>query len=279
MAELTPMMKQYFEIKNKCRDYIVFYRLGDFYEMFFEDAILASKELELTLTGRDCGQEKRAPMCGVPFHAYETYAGRLVRKGYKVAICEQVEDPKSAKGLVKREIVRMITPGTLIDASMLDENRNNFLGCVFGGAACGVCFCDISTGEVYVTEIPGTATQQDLFSEFGRFVPREVLLGGGCLTDAALQEFIRKRLEGIYSPLPEEIFDAEQAQKRVCRQFQLDDLEAAGLADMPSALCALGGLLSYLEETQKNSLGGLNTLNVYQQGQYMELDFSAVGDG
>ncbi|MGN1009019.1 MAG: DNA mismatch repair protein MutS, partial [Butyricicoccus sp.] len=236
MAELTPMMKQYFEIKNKCRDYIVFYRLGDFYEMFFEDAILASRELELTLTGRDCGQEERAPMCGVPFHAYETYVGRLVRKGYKVAICEQVEDPKSAKGLVKREIVRMITPGTLIDASMLDENRNNFLGCAFVGAsACGVCFCDISTGEVYVTEIHEEGTHQELFSEFGRFVPREVLLGGNCVSDAELHEFVSKRLEGIFSPLPEESFDAEQAEKRVCAQFRLENLESSGLDDLPAA--------------------------------------------
>lgn len=276
MAELTPMMKQYFEIKNKCRDYIVFYRLGDFYEMFFEDAILASRELELTLTGRDCGQEERAPMCGVPFHAYETYVGRLVRKGYKVAICEQVEDPKSAKGLVKREIVRMITPGTLIDASMLDENRNNFLGGAFGGAsAYGVCFCDISTGEVYVTEIHEDATHQELFSEFGRFVPREVLLGGNCISDSELQEFISKRLEGIFSPLPEEAFDSEQARERVCGQFRMDNLEATGLDDLPAALCALGGLLSYLEETQNSSLANLNTLNVYEQGQYMELDLTA----
>ena len=149
MAELTPMMKQYFEIKQKCRDYILFYRLGDFYEMFYDDALLASRELELTLTGRDCGQEERAPMCGVPYHASESYIGRLVRKGYKVAICEQVEDPKSTKGLVKREIVRMVTPGTVIDASMLDENRNNFLCCLYTqGRDGGVCFADISTGEV-----------------------------------------------------------------------------------------------------------------------------------
>ena len=276
MAELTPMMKQYFEIKNKCRDYIVFYRLGDFYEMFFEDALLASRELELTLTGRDCGQEERAPMCGVPYHAYETYVGRLVRKGYKVAICEQVEDPKAAKGIVKREIVRMITPGTVIDASMLDENRNNFLGCAFGDAAAyGICFCDISTGEVYVTEIQGAANHQELFSEFGRFVPREVLLGGTCAQDTTLQEFIQKRLEGIFSILPEEDFDMEAASQAVCAQFHLDELETSGLVDAPVALRALAGLLAYLNETQQSSLANLNTLNVYQQGQYMELDLTA----
>ncbi len=276
MAELTPMMKQYFEIKNKCRDYIVFYRLGDFYEMFYEDALLASRELELTLTGRDCGQEERAPMCGVPYHAYENYVGRLVRKGYKVAICEQVEDPKSAKGIVKREIVRMITPGTVIDASMLDENRNNFLACAYGSTgAYGICFCDISTGEVFVTELQNDTASQELFSEFGRFVPREVLLGGTCTDHANLQAFIEKRLEGIFSVLPEENFEIERANTLVCQQFHLDNLESVGLADFPVALCALGGLLAYLEETQKSSMANLNTLNVYQQGQYMELDLTA----
>lgn len=276
MAELTPMMKQYFEIKSKCRDHIVFYRLGDFYEMFFDDALLASRELELTLTGRDCGQEERAPMCGVPHHAYETYVARLVRKGYKVAICEQVEDPKAAKGIVKREIVRMITPGTLIDASMLDENRNNFLACVFGGgAAFGICFCDISTGEVFATEIPGEKAGQELFSELGRFVPREVLLGGACIADQELLKFIEKRLEAIYSPLPEEAFDAAVAGECVRRQFHLESLESLGLTDFSAALCALGGLLTYLGETQGSSLANLNTLNVYQQGQYMELDLTA----
>jgi DNA mismatch repair protein MutS len=276
MAELTPMMKQYFEIKNKCREYIVFYRLGDFYEMFFEDAKIASRELELTLTGRDCGQAERAPMCGVPYHSYETYVGKLVRKGYKVAICEQVEDPKSSKGLVKREIVRMITPGTLIEASMLDENRNNFLGCIFGGAArCGVCFCDISTGEVFATEVRMDDAYQELFSEFGRFLPREVLLGGTCTAEESLLDFISKRLESIYSSLPDPLFDTDGARERICRQFQLETLEPIGLEELPATLCALGGLLAYLEDTQKASLGSLNTLNVYQQGQYMELDLTA----
>ena len=149
MAELTPMMKQYFEIKNKNKDYILFYRLGDFYEMFFDDAKLVSRELELTLTGRDCGLEERAPMCGVPYHSAEGYIAKLVRKGYRIAICEQMEDPKLAKGLVKREIIRRVTPGTVVEASMLDESHNNFLGCIYaeqGGI--GVCFADITTGEV-----------------------------------------------------------------------------------------------------------------------------------
>ena len=156
MAELSPMMKQYFEIKEKNKDCILFYRLGDFYEMFYEDAILASRELELTLTGRDCGQEERAPMCGVPFHSCEGYIAKLVSKGYKVAICEQTEDPKAAKGLVKRDIIRVITPGTVMEQSMLDESRNNYICSMYSSdKKIGICFCDISTGELYATDISG----------------------------------------------------------------------------------------------------------------------------
>lgn len=276
MAELTPMMKQYFEIKNKYRDYIVFYRLGDFYEMFFDDAILASRELELTLTGRDCGQEKRAPMCGVPYHSSETYIARLVRLGYKVAICEQMEDPKQAKGLVKREIVRMITPGTVIEASMLDESRNNFLACAYQNEiGIGVCFCDITTGEVFATEMSGKEALQQLNGELGRFVPREVLLGGGCTGHESLHVFIRERLNAIFSPLPDACFDPQRSLERVQARFQLENLEAVGLAEGSACLCVIGGLLAYLEETQKNSLSNINTLNVYRQNDYMELDITA----
>lgn len=273
MAELTPMMKQYFEIKNKYKDYILFYRLGDFYEMFFEDAKLASRELELTLTGRECGQEERAPMCGVPFHSYEGYVARLVRKGYKVAICEQIEDPKTTKGLVKRDIVRMITPGTLIDASMLDEQKNNFLACVFCNEhTAGICFTDISTGEVFAT---ACEERQDLYSELGRFMPREVLLGGSACFDDALQSFVAKRLEGIYSPLPEECFDVDKSAARIREQFRIQDFAAAGLEEQPFIVCCIGGLLHYLEETQKTSLPCLGKLEIYRRGQYMELDLSA----
>ena len=273
MAELTPMMKQYFEIKKKHKDYILFYRLGDFYEMFYEDAKLASRELELTLTGRDCGQEERAPMCGVPFHSYEGYVARLVRKGYKVAICEQMEDPKTTKGLVKREIVRMITPGTLIDASMLDENRNNFLACVYcDNRAAAVCFADISTGEVFAT---ACAERDELYSELGRFLPREVLLGGAACVDSALQGFITTRLEGIFSPLPEGCFEPQACAARIQGQFHIQDFAAAGIAEHPFLPLCIGGLLSYLAETQKSSLPCLGKLEVYRHGQYMELDLNA----
>lgn len=276
MAGLTPMMKQYFEIKNKCKDYIVFYRLGDFYEMFFEDAVLASRELELTLTGRDCGQEEKAPMCGVPFHAYESYVGKLVRKGYKVAICEQVEDPKSTKGIVKRDIVRMITPGTVIEASMLDENENNFLACVYSNSEnWGVCFCDISTGEVYLTEVTKEQGKTELFSEIGRFLPKEVLLGGDCRQDDKLKNFIEKRMEGIYSELDDDYFSDENAKQNISAQFHIEDWQSSGLEEIPVAVVTICGLMRFLSETQKLTIASINTLNVYRQGQYMELDMTA----
>ena len=273
MAELTPMMKQYFEIKNKNKDYILFYRLGDFYEMFFDDAKLVSRELELTLTGRDCGLEERAPMCGVPYHSAEGYIAKLVRKGYKIAICEQMEDPKLAKGLVKREIIRRVTPGTVVEASMLDENRNNFLGCVFavqGGI--GVCFADITTGEVYAT---GSDNWQDIASELGRFAPREVLVGGTAATAESFHSFLKERLEALIEPMPEECFDPQRAAARVMQHFCIEDFDAAGLTDLPQTVQCLGGLLDYLGETQQASLAALNHLQVYHQGQYMELDLIA----
>ena len=273
MAELTPMMKQYFEIKNKNKDYILFYRLGDFYEMFFEDAKLVSRELELTLTGRDCGQEERAPMCGVPYHSAEGYIAKLVQKGYKIAICEQVEDPKLAKGLVKREIVRRVTPGTVVEASMLDESRNNFLSCVFAvQGSIGVCFADITTGEVYAT---GSDNWQDIASELGRFVPREVLVGGIAAAADSFTSFLRERLEALIEPMPEESFDAQRAAERVIKYFHVEDFDVVGLTDLPQTVQCLGGLLDYLEQTQQASLAALGRLQVYHQGQYMELDLIA----
>ncbi len=273
MAELTPMMKQYFEIKNKNKDFILMYRLGDFYEMFFEDAELVSRELELTLTGRDCGLEKRAPMCGVPYHSAETYIARLVKRGYKIAICEQVEDPKSAKGLVKREIVRRVTPGAVIEGSMLDESRNNFLGCVYSEqSGIGVCFTDISTGEVYAT---GSTEWKDIESELGRFAPKEVLLGGTATTHGPLIKFLKERLWALIEPMPGESFGRENAAKRVKKYLQVDDFDAAGLTELPQTIQCLGGVLRYLEQTQKPILKGMNRLQVYREGQFMELDLNA----
>ena len=177
---LTPMMQKYLETKEEYKDCILFYRLGDFYEMFFDDAKIVSKELELTLTGKSCGLEERAPMCGVPFHAVDGYLDKLISRGYKVAICEQVEDPKLAKGLVKRDIIRVITPGTVMESSMLDESKNNYICCMFSkNKAIGLCFCDISTGELYATEIKGNDSYNVLTNQLTSYNPREILIGGG----------------------------------------------------------------------------------------------------
>ena len=189
------MMKQYFKIKEQNKDSILFFRLGDFYEMFYDDAKIASKELELTLTGRDCGQAERAPMCGVPFHSCEGYIARLVAKGYKVAICEQTEDPATAKGLVKRDIIRVITPGTVMESSMLDEGRNNYICCMFSeNKKIGLCFCDISTGELYATEISGSDSVNSLTSQLASYNPREILIGGDIVKIKSLPAFIKSKL-------------------------------------------------------------------------------------
>ena len=274
MAELTPMMQQYFEIKNKNKDYLLFYRLGDFYELFFDDAKLVSRELDLTLTGRDCGQAERAPMCGVPYHSAEGYIAKLVQKGYKIAICEQLEDPKKAKGLVKRDIIRRVTPGTVVDASMLDESRNNFLACIYATHEdMGMCFADISTGVVYATD---TEEWVDVYNELARFSPREILAGGFAISFDEFRSFITERLEeALVEPMEEECFDAEAAGERIRKYFHIEDFDGAGLRVMPFAARTLGGLLDYLEKTQPASLAGLNDLRLYQQGQYMELDLNA----
>ncbi|MBR4991932.1 MAG: DNA mismatch repair protein MutS, partial [Clostridia bacterium] len=193
------MMQQYLDVKNDSQDSILMYRLGDFYEMFFDDAKTVSRELDLVLTGRDCGQPERAPMCGVPFHSAEGYIARLVAKGYTVAICEQMEDPAQAKGLVRREIIRKITPGTVLESSMLEEGKNNFIGAVYRDTrGAGLCFCDISTGEVFGTQLNGSQVDDDIMSELGRFSPRELLLSDGAYSCGGILTFVRDRL-GSYA--------------------------------------------------------------------------------
>lgn len=271
-SELTPMMQQYLEIKEANADFILFYRLGDFYEMFFDDAKLASRELELTLTGRDCGLKERAPMCGVPYHSAESYLAKLVDKGYKVAICEQIEDPKVAKGLVKREIVRRVTPGTVVESSMLDESRNNFLCCLFADPhRIGICFADITTGTVYATS---AADWAEIESELTRFSPKEVLVGGEASQSERLTRFLQERLEALREPQSLTYFDAEQATQLITSRFGITDFEndQLSLSQAPQTIQCIGGLLTYLQETQPSSLGTLNTLHIYQQGQYMALD-------
>ena len=276
MADFTPMMKQYFEIKEQYRDYILMYRLGDFYEMFFDDAKLVSKELDLTLTGRDCGQEERAPMCGVPYHSAEAYIGRLIAKGYKVAICEQTEDPAKAKGLVRREVVRIITPGTVMESSMLDEQLNNFISAVYlDSLGAGVCFCDLSTGEVFATQMDGGNPIRFIMGELDKFSPSEVLLSDTAASSDELKSFLHKQSNGHIEVAGEWRFQYENAQENIAKQFYGGDELPPDTAGQRRLICALGGLLSYLYETQKNDISHVNRLEVYQQNQFMDLDLVA----
>ena len=272
MAELSPMMKQYFEIKEQNKDCILFYRLGDFYEMFYEDAKIASRELELTLTGRDCGQEERAPMCGVPFHSCEGYIARLVAKGYKVAICEQTEDPKAAKGLVKRGIIRVITPGTVMEQSMLEEGKNNYISCMYSaGHSIGLCFCDISTGELYATEISGKDAGNSLTNQLSAYYPREILLGGDVVKMKSLPAFIKSKLSAGVEMLEDPRFDEERCAQTVLDQFGADyDI----IKDKPVLLSTVGALIDYLKETQMSGLERISHIELYSEAQYMRLDFN-----
>ncbi len=278
MAEMTPMMQQYLQIKEQNKDAIIFYRLGDFYEMFFDDAKLASKELELTLTGRDCGMKERAPMCGVPFHAYESYVARLVARGYKVAICEQVEDPAQAKGIVKRDIVRVITPGTVIEGSMLDESRNNYLSAIIASSetdAYGICFCDCSTGEIHVTYLVGDDRALRLSNELGRFNPSEIIANAPLACDKTVQEFVSQRLGRDIEILDDAVCAAEVCEAVVLAQYAGETVYSLGLAEMPPALCALGCVLQYLQKTQMTGLERMAKPFIYSDAQFMKLDLNA----
>ena len=272
MAELSPMMKQYFEIKEKNKDCILFYRLGDFYEMFYDDAILASRELELTLTGRDCGQEERAPMCGVPFHSCEGYIAKLVSKGYKVAICEQTEDPKAAKGLVKRDIIRVITPGTVMEQSMLDESRNNYICSMYSSdKKIGICFCDISTGELYATDISGRDYYRILTNQLASYSPREILFGGDIINLKQLPEFIKSKLSAGVEMLDDDKFELSLCRETVEQQFPG---EMHLISDKPVVISSVGALINYLRETQMSGLERINHLEIYNEAQYMRLDYN-----
>ena len=266
------MMKQYFAIKEQNKDSILFFRLGDFYEMFYDDAKIASKELELTLTGRDCGQAERAPMCGVPFHSCEGYIARLVAKGYKVAICEQTEDPATAKGLVKRDIIRVITPGTVMESSMLDAGRNNYICCMFSeNKKIGLCFCDISTGELYATEISGSDSVNSLTSQLASYNPREILLGGDIVKIKSLPSFIKSKLSAGVEMLRDESFDNKVCAEIVKAQF---GEEMQCISDSQVLISAIGALINYLKETQKNGLERINKIELYSDKQFMNLDYN-----
>ena len=267
--KMTPMMAQYIETKNNYQDCILFYRLGDFYEMFFDDAKTVSRELELTLTGKDCGLEERAPMCGVPYHSATGYIARLVEKGYKVAVCEQVEDPKEAKGIVKREVIRIITPGTVLDDSMLDDKTSNYLAvlCTRGGQT-GMAFADVTTGELYAVQLPSG----EMANELGRYVPSEII------TDTASAEILDKSTYAAFvrpQVGADMVFDYELNAKKTLEHFGKTSLSQLGLDNMENAVSALGVMILYLEKTQKRGLQYIDKVTVYGAQRYMDIDLAA----
>ncbi len=277
MAELTPMMKQYFQIKENYPDTILMFRLGDFYEMFFDDAKTVSGELDLVLTGRDCGQEERAPMCGVPFHSADSYIARLVAKGYKVAICEQLEDPALAKGIVKRDVTRVLTPGTVIESTMLDEGRNNFLGCVYASKKhIGLCFADISTGSVHLTQFENKNSQKRVINELGRFMPSEIIINADVLKLNQITDFVKSRLRSSCDLLDEDCFDLSKASASVLKHFRISSLSEISLNDSDAAVCALGASMDYLKSVQKSELENIKDINFYGETSFMRLDVSTL---
>ncbi len=270
-SKLSPMMQQYLSMKDEHRDQILMFRLGDFYEMFFDDAVTASRELELTLTGRDCGLPDRAPMCGVPYHSVENYIARLVKKGYKVAICEQMENPALAKGMVKRDIVRVVTPGTLMEANMLEEGSNNYICSLCpAGERCGLAFADISTGSVLVTEVSGETAA---INELGKYAPHEVIYAEELPQLRSVVGFLKDRLCCAAQAGDRDAYTEETAQKLVTEQFGADTVTR--LAGTPLAVRALGGLMAYLKVTQFTGLERLLEAKSYLPQEYMRLDVAA----
>ncbi len=268
----TPMMKQYQQIKAEYSDCILFFRLGDFYEMFFDDALTASRELEITLTGRDCGEGKRAPMCGVPFHSADSYIAKLVARGHKVAICEQVEDPKDAQGIVRRDVIRIITPGTVTDPELLDGKKNNYLGCIFErGGDSALVFADISTGEIFATKVAGANSAQ-VANELARYAPSELLLNKQAAE--RYEKDIRAGFDIYISAADEALFDYDEAYAEIVEALDLEDIGDVGLAGEEAVVCAAGGVIAYLANTQKAHLAHALKLTYYETEQYMEIDMS-----
>ncbi len=277
MAELSPMMRQYMEIKGRNQDSIVFFRLGDFYEMFFDDAKIASEELDLTLTGRDCGQEERAPMCGVPFHSCEGYIARLVEKGYKVAICEQMEDPSAAKGIVRRDVVRIVTPGTVIEDSMLKEDRNNYLASIlFTKEVTALCFADASTGKAYLTEISGAGIQQKVINQLARFAPSEIITTKELELNPQITEFLENTTNCMITIKDKLAFDVTAGEELIKNHFGVVSPENLGIKSMSPAVSALGCALAYIYETGGNKSISIGEVNYYLVSEYMNLDYTAV---
>ena len=276
MAEYSPMMQHYLDTKKDYKDSILFYRLGDFYEMFFDDAILASRELELTLTGKECGQEERAPMCGVPFHAAENYIARLISKGYKVAICEQMEDPKQAKGIVKREVIRVVTPGTVIESNLLDEKKNNYIMSVYkSGIYFGIAVCDVSTGDFRATQIKETNNFSAALDEISRYSPAEIVVNNLMYDTTEEIAKIRERFQ-IYLSKQEDNKFSNNVEELTSKYNVVDESEnKIEINDKTLCICAINGLLTYILETQKTNLDHINKIILYNNTKYMCLDINA----
>ncbi|MDD5936937.1 MAG: DNA mismatch repair protein MutS [Clostridiales bacterium] len=273
MAQLTPMMQHYMDTKKQYPDCILFYRLGDFYEMFFDDAQTASKELEITLTGKNCGLEERAPMCGIPFHAVDGYLTKLVNRGYKVAICEQVEDPKLAKGMVKREVVRIVTPGTNLNTQSLDETKNNYLmGVIWNDGTCGISTVDITTGDYYVTEVD---SERKLLDEINKFSPSEIVCNPALSISGLDTEDLKERYQIAFTPLEDWYYDTAMCEKAIKEHFHVGALDGLGLRDYSIGVNAAGAVLQYLYQTQKNSLEHLTHITPYTTNKYMLIDSSS----
>lgn len=277
MAEYSPMMQHYLATKEKYKDCILFYRLGDFYEMFFDDAVNVSQELELTLTGKDCGQEQRAPMCGIPYHAAESYIAKLVQNGHKVAICEQLEDPKLAKGIVKRDVIRVVTPGTVTESNLLEEKKNNFIMSIFKkGIFFGIAICDISTGDFYASEIKEENNFERLLDEISRYSPSEIIANEmltGCEEEISK---IKERFDVYISEEPEEKFSEDT--ENIYEQYALSDDKGNIVKDLEKrlfAVSAINGLIKYIEDTQKTKLEHINRITIYTITKYMSLDINA----
>jgi DNA mismatch repair protein MutS len=277
MAEFSPMMQHYLDTKKQYNDCILFYRLGDFYEMFFEDAIVTSKELEITLTGKDCGQEERAPMCGIPYHAAETYISKLISKGFKVAICEQVEDPKHAKGIIKREVIRVVTPGTVIESNLLEEKKNNYIMAIYKtGIYFGISVCDISTGMFLATQIKDSNNFARLLDEISRYSPAEILINkimGECNEEVIK---IKERFESYITIVDENMFIENI--ENLTKNYELlndKDEKIEEIGELSISMHSINGLLRYLKETQKTKLDHINKIQIYNISKYMSLDINA----
>lgn len=276
-GELSPMMQQYFQVKKDYPGVILFFRLGDFYEMFFDDAKTASKELDLVLTGRDCGQEERAPMCGVPFHSADGYIAKLVSRGYKVAICEQMEDPSAAKGIVKRDVIRVITPGTVIESNILEDGVNNYLCSICKAPnETGMCFADISTGEFHITVVNREDEQEKIINQLSTYSPKEIIVNSAASQLDDVAKFADVRLEVGFEILDDNCFDFDNATNLILETLKRDEISSLGIGHSKSAVCALGAVIGYLRETQKrNDIEAPSEIEYYDGSDFMALDISA----